>query len=63
MGRFTVAASELLSQVVYPPFVSVWNGLRNLTGRQGRLQRTADDKAAASERRRHKNLWKHSHDR
>jgi hypothetical protein len=63
MGRYSVAASELLTRVVYPPFVSLWNGLRNLTGRQRRLEKSADDKTAAADRRRHKDLWKESHDR
>ena len=63
MGYFSVGASEILNRVIYPPFRSVWGALRNLTGRQRRVQNAADVSAKAADKRRHMNLWKASHDR
>lgn len=63
MPLFNVRASELLHGVIYPPFIALWNRLRNLTGRQERAQKATDDKAAAGKRQQHKDLWKESHGR
>jgi hypothetical protein len=63
MSMFTVGASEFLRRAVYPPFVSLWTSLRNLTGRQTRADKKVEDKAAAGRRRDHKELWKESHGR
>lgn len=63
MGYFSVGASELLRRLVYPPFVAMWNGVRNLTGRQRRKQTAVDDAAKAVDKRRHMDRWHESHDR
>ena len=63
MGYFSVGASEVLRRVVYPPFVSLWRTLANLTGRQRRRQTAVDATAKADDKRRHMNQWKQSHDR
>ena len=67
MNTFTSGASDVLHRVVYPPFASLWSGLRNLTGRRRRAAkratRHADHHEKSLEKQRRKTLWNRSHDR
>jgi hypothetical protein len=63
MSFFTVGPAEVLRRTIYPPFVSLWNALRNLTGRQARRQKAADAKAATAAKYRQKTIWKNAQDR
>ena len=55
--------ADLLRRFVYAPSATVWNFLRDLTGRQRRQRAAADDKARVAEQRRNVARWNESHDR
>jgi len=63
MYNISGAVTDVMRRVIYPFFASAWSLVRNLTGRQRRLRRTADGRDKAAATRRNIDRWNESHGR
>ena len=62
MYNITGAAADVLRRVVYPSFSAAWGFVRDVTGRQRRRQRVADDDLRTTDKRRHLDAWNKARD-
>jgi hypothetical protein len=63
MRNFSGGVGDVFRRVIYPGFMSTWNRVRDLTGRQRRLRNAADSSSRTAEKRRQLYAWNQSHDR